>query len=602
MKRKTKNSKLLLAVTSPISWKFYKGLASHLRESGLEVTLLSSPGANLTATAESEGVASAAVPLEREIAPRKDLISLVKLYFAIRRMRPDLVDASTPKAGFLVSVAARLAGARSLVYTLRGLRLETTTGIKRWILWMTEWIACSCADQVVCVSSSLEERVIALGLAPRKKTIVLGKGSSGVDVQHFTPKKARGTNAKSLALELGIPGSVPVIGFVGRIVKDKGIGQLVMSFDVLRSRHPELRLLLVGDFENSDPLDPEVRSAIESNPAIIQVGFVSDPSPYYGLMDVLAVPTYREGFCQVSLEAQASGVPVVTTRATGAIDSIIDGVTGLLVPVGDATALAEAIGRLLDDSDLRRQMARAGREWVERDFRPEILWEKQTQLYDTLLANKESKRARRKLIVKRTFDFCIAVLALFVLFPVFSVVAIFVALLLGRPVLFRQVRPGLNGQAFTIFKFRTMTDARGANGELLPDAQRLTAFGRFLRSTSLDELPELFNVIRGEMSLVGPRPLLPQYLERYTPEQMRRHAVKPGITGWAQINGRNSLYWDSRFNLDCWYVDNHSMYLDIRILARTVWQVIRRDGIAQEGHATMPEFLGVPASHEKGNA
>jgi sugar transferase EpsL len=203
---------------------------------------------------------------------------------------------------------------------------------------------------------------------------------------------------------------------------------------------------------------------------------------------------------------------------------------------------------------------------------------------------------------KRAFDLVTGAIALALLSPLYLVVAILVRLFLGTPILFRQNRPGLHGQSFTLLKFRTMTNFCASNGELLPDAQRLTALGRFLRSTSLDELPELINVLRGEMSLVGPRPLLPQYLDRYTPEQMRRHTVQPGITGWAQVNGRNSLDWDRKFALDLWYVDHHSLGLDIRILAKTVWQVLRRHGIAKEGHATMPEFLGVPSGEKQENA
>ncbi|MFN4359200.1 MAG: sugar transferase [Hylemonella sp.] len=163
---------------------------------------------------------------------------------------------------------------------------------------------------------------------------------------------------------------------------------------------------------------------------------------------------------------------------------------------------------------------------------------------------------------------------------------------LGSPVLFRQVRPGLHGRPFVMVKFRTMTDERGADGELLPDAQRLTSFGRFLRATSLDELPELWNVLRGEMSLVGPRPLLMEYLPLYSPEQARRHEVRPGITGWAQVNGRNALSWDDRFKLDIWYVDHRSLWLDLRILWLTVRKVIVREGISAQGEATMPRFTG----------
>jgi sugar transferase EpsL len=193
---------------------------------------------------------------------------------------------------------------------------------------------------------------------------------------------------------------------------------------------------------------------------------------------------------------------------------------------------------------------------------------------------------------KRLFDLLAASLALVLLSPVLLVVALLVRIVHGRPVLFGQVRPGYRGRLFRIFKFRTMSNARAANGDLLPDAKRLTPLGRFLRASSLDELPELFNILRGEMSLVGPRPLLVQYLERYSPEQARRHDVLPGLTGWAQVNGRNALTWEDKFRLDVWYVDHWSFWLDLRILFLTVWKVFKREGISQPGHATAEEFMG----------
>jgi sugar transferase EpsL len=199
-----------------------------------------------------------------------------------------------------------------------------------------------------------------------------------------------------------------------------------------------------------------------------------------------------------------------------------------------------------------------------------------------------SKRVQAYL--KRVFDGVVSATALVVLAPVMGLIALAVWRTMGRPVLFRQVRPGLHGKPFVMYKFRTMRDLRDAEGKLLPDEARLTPFGRWLRSTSLDELPELLNVLRGEMSLVGPRPLLMEYLDRYTPEQARRHEVKPGITGWAQIHGRNNLSWDERFKLDVWYVDNWSLWLDLKILWRTLWMVLRREGISAQGHATMPRF------------
>jgi sugar transferase EpsL len=190
------------------------------------------------------------------------------------------------------------------------------------------------------------------------------------------------------------------------------------------------------------------------------------------------------------------------------------------------------------------------------------------------------------------FDFSIALMAFVVFLPLLVAIAALVRAKLGAPVFFRQARPGLNGVPFLMYKFRTLTDERDKNGTLLPDAYRMTRFGALLRKLSLDELPELINVLKGDMSLVGPRPLLMQYLKRYSTDQARRHDVKPGITGWAQINGRNSISWPEKFKLDVWYVDNQSFRLDVKILLLTIVQVYKREGVHQEGHVTAEEFMG----------
>jgi len=197
-----------------------------------------------------------------------------------------------------------------------------------------------------------------------------------------------------------------------------------------------------------------------------------------------------------------------------------------------------------------------------------------------------------KSLIKRLFDLLVSLLLLILLSPLMLVVAALVRVKLGKPVLFSQERPGLHGKLFRLYKFRTMRDAYDDQGKLLPDEQRLTKFGRFLRASSLDELPEFFNVLKGEMSLVGPRPLLVAYLERYTPEQARRHEALPGITGWAQVNGRNALTWEDKFRLDVWYVDHQSLWLDIKILFLTLWKALKREGINAPGSATAPEFMG----------
>ncbi len=195
--------------------------------------------------------------------------------------------------------------------------------------------------------------------------------------------------------------------------------------------------------------------------------------------------------------------------------------------------------------------------------------------------------------IKPVLDVMLASVMIVVLSPVLGLVALLVRLRLGSPVLFRQVRPGLHGKPFVIYKFRTMTDARDPQGRPLPDACRLTPLGQMLRKYSLDELPQLFNVVKGDLSLIGPRPLLMEYLSRYTPEQARRHEVKPGITGWAQVNGRNALSWEEKFRMDVWYVDHLSFWLDVKILLLSVWKVVRSEGINQDGQATMEEFRGV---------
>ncbi|WP_085812250.1 sugar transferase [Geoanaerobacter pelophilus] len=194
--------------------------------------------------------------------------------------------------------------------------------------------------------------------------------------------------------------------------------------------------------------------------------------------------------------------------------------------------------------------------------------------------------------MKRAIDFAFSLLMIVIASPIILLTSCLVRTKLGSPVLFKQLRPGLNGKPFYIYKFRTMTQTRDAEGNLLPDALRLTSFGRLLRNLSLDELPQLINVLRGELSLVGPRPLLMQYLDRYTERQARRHLVKPGITGWAQVNGRNAITWEQKFELDVWYVDNQSLLLDLKILCLTVKRVLERKGVNQAGEATMQEFMG----------
>jgi lipopolysaccharide/colanic/teichoic acid biosynthesis glycosyltransferase len=306
------------------------------------------------------------------------------------------------------------------------------------------------------------------------------------------------------------------------------------------------------------------------------------------------ITMFRTTYPNKVFDYMAAGRPTIL-----AIDGVIREVVetagaGVFVPPGDDRALAETVLALSADRQSAADMGRRARAYVIKHF------DRRQQAHDFVaLLNRLPASGQRRFSVlsyrragKRLLDLLLTLPALLVLAPLFLLLALLVRLKLGSPILFRQRRPGINGRAFTLLKFRTMTDARDRDGGLLPDAERLTRFGRFLRATSLDELPELFKVLKGDMSLVGPRPLLMEYLDRYTPEQARRHEVKPGLTGWAQINGRNALAWEDKFKLDVWYVDRVSFRLDLKILVLTLLRLIKREGISAEGHATMPFFLG----------
>ncbi len=352
-----------------------RGQLRFLREAGFEVAVVSSPGPGLFETAIEDGVEPYPVPIVREISGLADLVSFCRLWALIGRIRPAIINVGTPKAGLLSGVAAYLRRVPCRVYTLRGLRCETSAGWKRWFLLQIERIACGCAHRVICVSESLRKKVVELGIADARKFVVLGSGSSnGVNVERFAATPERLDEAATLREKLGIPEDARVIGFVGRFTRDKGILELISAFAQLRILRPTLYLLLVGDFEEGDPVSSEVRDVIASDPHIVRTGMVQDPAPYYYVMDVVALPTHREGFPNVVLEAYAAGRAVVTTYATGARDSVHQGITGILVPVGDASSLGSALSQMIESPETAQEMGRAGRELVEREFRQEFVW------------------------------------------------------------------------------------------------------------------------------------------------------------------------------------------------------------------------------------
>ena len=382
---------IVVGITSPQTCLVLGGRLRTLREAGFRVTLVSSPGALLTRTAAQEGVESVAIPMRRGMAPAADLLSLLRLCWLLWRLKPEMTEFSTPKAGLLGSVAAMLCGVPSRVYLLRGLRLETSTGIKRCILLAAERVASACSHVVLCNSESLRNQALALRVASEDKLRLLGSGSSnGVDVERFSPGPG------TLRARLGLPPDAPVVGFVGRLTRDKGLPELVEAFDAILAARPQAHLLLVGWFDASeDALGSALRSRIKNHPHIHMTGYVADTAPYYRAMDVMVLPTWREGFPNVVLEAAASGIPVVTTLCTGSRDAVVPEVTGLLIPPGYPVAIREAVLQLLYNPERCCRMGEAARAWVMENYINDRVQGLTVRCYKSLLERNQPVDTRR---------------------------------------------------------------------------------------------------------------------------------------------------------------------------------------------------------------
>lgn len=377
-----RRSAIVFVTTSALSLRFYWGLDDLLCKRGFEVVYVSSSGAELE-DARNRGYETSAVEMGREISPARDFIALWKMYRYLRRRKPDVVVAGTPKAGLIGVVAARLAGVPRVVFLLHGLRSETLTGWKRQMVSSLEKLAAGGAHDVLCVSPSLRNRAAALGIVPLSKSSVVGDGSAnGVDAAGFS-SAAAAEAAFELREKLGLQGRT-VIGFVGRVVADKGIAELVSAFCRLYERDRNLRLLLVGGYETGDPVPEAVRRTIDTHPGILLQEFTEPIHPWYRLFDILVLPTYREGLPTVLLEAQAAGVPIVTTRVTGTVDAVVEGETALVVDARDADALGIAMDRLLRDPALRTRMGTAGQSFVRTRFSRELVTKNMAEYYERL--------------------------------------------------------------------------------------------------------------------------------------------------------------------------------------------------------------------------
>jgi len=391
-RRKGEPIRVTHVTTVPASLRFLRGQPDFARARGFELRAVSSPGAELDAFGESERVQVFPVEMARRITPLADLVTLVRLISHFRATQPDIVHAHTPKGGLLGVIAATAARVPVRIYHMRGLPLMGASGLKRGLLIGTERVSCLLADEVFCVSHSLRGAALDLSLGRADQLRVLAGGSGqGVDTdRRFSPTRL-GPQARSASrAALGMPEGALVFGFVGRIVRDKGLHELARAWARVRAELPEARLLIVGPLEPHDPVDPDIWSALASDARVHRVGFTEDTPQLYAAMDVVVLPSYREGFPNVPLEAASMGKPVITTRVPGCVDAVLEDVTGLIVEPREHTGLAEAMLRYGREPHLRETHGAAGRKRVLREFRREVIWGAIVERYRALLNRAET--------------------------------------------------------------------------------------------------------------------------------------------------------------------------------------------------------------------
>lgn len=380
--------RLVYAVTHPVTADvLLRGQLAFMREQGFEVTVVGAPGPELERVREREDVRVVAVPMARQTDPRRDLVSLARLTQVFRELRPDIVNAGTTKAGLLGMMAARAVSTPVRIYLLRGLRLETAKGAMRVVLAGTERIACACAHDVICNSPSLLRLAVGSGHVPARKAVVLGHGSSnGVDTDRYQRSEELRARGVALFEALGVPEDAPVVGFVGRLAWDKGITELLDAFEIVRREVPTARLVMLGGDLGGEVAEDALAARVRGAPGVVSTPHILDLAPYYARMDVLAFPSFREGFPNAVCEAQSAETPVVGFRSTGVIDAVADGETGALVDQGDVRGLAARVISYLRSPELARAHGRAARLRAVGCYDRALVWNTWLEAYRERLA------------------------------------------------------------------------------------------------------------------------------------------------------------------------------------------------------------------------
>jgi len=443
------------------------------------------------------------------------------------------------------------------------------------------------ADRVTVVSPGFRQTLIARGVDADRVSVIY----------NWAPGEEAGHQPAASA---GNPDRAFRIVFAGNIGLAQGLDTVLEAAARCAVTVPHARFVFMGDGVEADRLRRRAAEMQLANAEFLSRQSFSAANAIFNAADALLVHLKDDPLFAITIPSKtqsylAAGRPVLMAVRGDAAALIKAAGAGVMAEPGNPESIAEAVRQLAAlPAAERARMGQSGREFYQR----ELALGRAVEKFESVFAD-ACARPLERVNARRLCDLAAAAAALLVLAPLMALVALAVRLHMGSPVLLRQVRPGWKGEPFRILKFRTMRDAYSRDGRPLPDGERLTRLGRFLRAASLDELPQIWNVLKGDMSIVGPRPLLPEYLPRYNQRQRRRHEVKPGITGWTQVHGRNAPTWEEKLEMDVWYVDHRSLRIDLRILAATLLRVVGRQGISRPGHATTPEFLGTPAGEAR---
>ena len=523
-------------------------------------------------------------------------ISAIKTIFEIskilKKQKPDIVHTFMLKPNIYGSFAAKIAKLDCVINSLTGLgsfyiQKTSKTKIIRFIIENLNRISFKIANKVLFQNNDDLTLYVNKGIVESKKTILI-KGS-GINTKIFSP--LNNDERDKIRQNLQIPKDSCVILMIARAIKHKGVVEYYKVAQEITNKHKNVIFLYVGGVDNGNI--SAIREELLYTDFVRYLGIRNDIRDIVGICDIFVLPSYREGIPRTLLEAGSMAKPIVTTNAIGCKEVVDDGINGFLVNIGDFKDLESKITILIQDKCLREEFGKKSREKICNEFGVESIIASYLKLYNDVI--KEKSTSSNKIypqLIKPILDRFFALILIVCFSPIILVIATLIKNKLGSPILFSQNRPGKNGKIFKIYKFRTMSDERNENGELLPDEIRLKGFGKIIRKTSLDELPQLFNVLKGDMSFIGPRPLLEEYLPLYSKEQARRHEVMPGITGWAQVNGRNAISWEEKFKLDVYYVDNVSFMLDLKIFFLTIYKVLRKKDINSSTSVTMEKFTG----------